>query len=172
MANNHSSLGLATQGKHRVLILKDQTLAGDPVTSATQTAIYQKIVGSNPSWFYRPSSNGTPIQMSYPSVKTGLQSTNPDVYYQDQYSFVAGPFVVYGGKINNPVNGQLVNLTPNTTLRYVGITITNYKVSNNVNPQALSIAIPTNISGNSFNISFQVQPATVTFDIYYFAIGN
>jgi len=170
MANNHSQLGLGTQGKHTVLILKSQ--GSDPTTSATQTAIYQKLVTGVPNWFYRPASNGTPIQMSYPTIRTGLQSTNPDVYFPTQYSFVAGPFVVYCGKITNPNNGQLVNLTPSTTLRYVGLTITNYKFSGTGSPAAIAVAIPTNITGNSFNISFQVQPVGVTFDVYYLAIGN
>ena len=171
-ANNHSALGLGTQGKHRVLVLQDQTSAGDPTTSPTQTAIYQKIVGGNPSWFYRPSSNGIPIQMSYPSVKTGLQSTNPDVYYQDQYSFVAGPFVIYGGKVTNPSNGALVTLLPSTTLRYVGLTVSNYKFTGTGTPAAIAVAIPTNISGNSFNISYQTKPVGLTYDVYYIAIGN
>lgn len=170
-ANNHSALGLGTQGKHRVLILKDQTATGDPTTSASQIAIYQKIIGGNPSWFYRPSSNQTPIQLSYQSVQTGLQSTNPDVYYQNQYSFVAGPFVVYGGKVTNPAPNALVTLLPSTTLRYVGLIVTNYKKPTSA-PAAVAVAIPTNIAGNSFNISFAIQPVGVTFDVYYTAIGN
>jgi hypothetical protein len=171
-ANNHSALGLGTQGKHRVLILKDQTLAGDPATSPTQIAIYQKIIGGNPSWFYRPISNGTPIQMSYQSVKTGLLSTNPDVYFSDQYSFIAGPFVVYAGKVTNPSNNQLVTLLPSTTLRYVGLTVTNYKFTGTGTPAAIAVAIPTSVSGNTFKISYQTRPAGLTYDVYYVAIGN
>ncbi len=171
-ANNHSALGLGTQGKHRVLILKDQTVTGDPATSPTQIAIYQKIIGVNPSWFYRPSSNQTPIQLSYQSVQTGLQSTNPDVYFSDQHSFVAGPFVVYGGKVINPSNGALVTLLPSTTLRYVGLTVTNYQFTGSGTPSAIAVAVPTNVSGNSFNISYQTRPAGLTYDVYYIAIGN
>jgi hypothetical protein len=115
-----------------------------------------------PNWFYRPSSNQTPIQMSYPSIKTGSQ-------FSDQYSFSAGPFVIYGGKVTNPSNGQTVTLTPVTTLRYVGLAVTNVQ---NPTATALAVAIPTSISGNSFNISFQTKPGTYTYDVFYVAIGN
>jgi len=157
MANNHSKLGLGTQGKHTVLILRDQTIPGDPTTSATQTAIYQKLVAGIPNWFYRPSSNQTPIQMSYPSIDITTANAN--------YTFVAGPFVVYTGKITNPTNGQLVTLLPSTTLRYVGLTVANFTGT------VVNSAAATNISGNSFNINFQVQSG-VTRDVYYLAIGN
>ena len=157
-ANNHSALGLGTQGKHRVLILKDQTLAGDPTTASNQIAIYQKIVGGNPSWFFRPRSNQTPIQLSYQSIDV----TTPNV----NYTFVAGPFVVYTGKVNNPTNGQLVTLSPSTTLRFVGLGVNNFESVGTI----VEAVAATNISGNSFNIEFQAGAATR--DVYYLAIGN
>lgn len=161
-------MGLGTQGKHTVLVLRSQ--GSDPTTSATQTALYQKLVGGVPVWFYRPNSNGTPIQMSYPSIVTGIQTTNPDVYFAQQYSFCAGPFVIYMGKITNPNNNQSVVLNPNTTLRYVGLTAANYK-GNSAN--FVPIAIPTSTSGNSFNITFNAaKPGGTTLDVYYIAIGN
>lgn len=165
--NNHSALGLGTQGKHTVLVLRAQ--GSDPTTSATQTALYQKLVGGIPNWFYRPNSNGTPIQMSYPSIQTGVNPSN-NMYYAQQYSFCAGPFVVYIGKIINPNNNQSVVLNPNTTLRYVGLTVANYQ-GNSAN--FVPIAIPTGTSGNSFNITFNAaKPLGTTLDVYYLAIGN
>src|SRR5689334_15790317 len=104
-ATNHSPLGLETQGKHSVLTLRPQS--GNPTTSPSQIAFYQKIVSSAPNWFFRPSSNQTPIQMSYPSI-----SITPPT----SYSFIAGPFVVYMGLVTNPTNGQTVTLLPSTTL--------------------------------------------------------
>lgn len=157
-ANNHSALGLGTQGKHRVLILKDQTLAGDPATTISQIAIYQKLVGGIPTLFFRPSVNQTPIQLSYPSIDV----TTPNV----NYTFVAGPFVVYIGKVTNPTNGQLVTLLPSTTLRYVGLGSQNFA---STGPITFSLAA-TNISGNSFRISYQA--GTSSRDVYYLAIGN
>lgn len=170
-SENHSALGLGTQGQHIALVLRPQ--GSDPTTSATETAIYQKLVTGIPNWFYRPSSNQTPIQMSYPSIVTGIQSMNPTVYFPQQYSFMAGPFVVYMGKIVNPTNGQTVTLTPVTTLRYVGLSVTNYKFTGTVPSSFFPTAIPTSVAANSFNISFTTaKPSNVSLDIYYLAIGN
>lgn len=171
-AENHSALGLGTQGEHTVLLLRPQ--GGDPATSATQTAIYQKLVPpvtGIPNWFYAPNSSQTPIQLSYPSIKTGIQSMNPTVYFPQQYSFMAGPFVIYMGKIVNPTNGQTVTLTPTTTLRYVGLSATNYKATSST--IFFPVPLPTGVAGSSFNISFNVaKPSSVSLDIYYLAIGN
>lgn len=173
-AENHSPLGIATQGQHTVLVLRDQTSAGDPTTSATETAIYQKIVSGVPNWFYRPNSSQTPIQLSYPSIVTGLQSMNSNVYFPQQYSFMAGPFVVYMGKIVNPTNGQTVTLTPTTTLRYVGLSVGGYKFTGpNIPANFIPLATPTGVSGSSFNITFNItRPSIVSLDVYYLAIGN
>lgn len=156
MANNHSPLGLGTQGKHTVLILRSQ--GSDPTTSATQTAIYQKLVTGVPNWFYRPASNGTPIQMSYPSVNLTTVNAN--------YTFVAGPFVFYTGKVLNPTNGQTVTLLPATTLRYVGLGVNNFN-GGGIFTQGVAA---TNVAANSFKIEFQNGVATR--DVYYLAIGN
>lgn len=155
-ANNHSPLGIGTQGKHTVLILRSQ--AGDPTTSASQTAIYQKLVAGVPNWFYRPASNGTPIQLSYPSVDLTTVNAN--------YTFLAGPFVVYTGKVVNPTNGQTVTLLPSTTLRYVGLGVNNFN-GGGIFTQGVAA---TTIAGNSFKIEFQSGSATR--DVYYLAIGN
>lgn len=158
MANNHSALGLGSQGRHTVLILRTQV--SDPTTSISQIALYQKLVGGIPNWFFRPSVNQTPIQMSYPSID--VTSAN------SQYTFIPGPFVVYTGKVTNPTNGQLVTLLPVTTLKYVGLTVANFTGLPALN---INSAVPTNITGNSFNISFE-NAIGPTRDVYYLAIGN
>jgi len=121
-AKNHSPLGNNDlQGKHNMLILRPQAL--DPATTATQVAIYNKKVATIPNLFYRANNSQTPIQMTYPSIGVNKNSSI-------QYSFVAGPFVVYTG------------------------------------------AIPTNIVGNSFTITYQVPLSGSSRNIFYLAIGN
>jgi len=151
---------LLLSGMHSLLTLRPQT--GDPVTSATQIALYNKKVlyGAQnlPNLFYAPSSSQSPIQMTYPSIKADESNT--------QYTFMAGPFIIYGGLIKGPISqGQLVTLTPGTTLLHVDLTMTNSIV-----PGAPSMAIPTNITGTSFNISFAASGVS-SFDAFYFAIG-
>ena len=92
-------------GMHDVLTLRPQ--AGDPTTSASQIAIYNKLVGGTPEMFYAPNSSQTPIQLTYPSIKSDSSTT--------QYTFMAGPFVIYGGLVTNPSNGQTITVTPTTT---------------------------------------------------------
>lgn len=157
-ADNH--VGLTedeNQGMHNYLLYKDQAV--DPTTSADQVAFYNKIVSSIPQLFYMPNNAQTPIQMTSEWVKTDSSNT--------QYSFMAGPFVVYGGLVSNPTQGQTVTLTPNKTLRYVDLTVVNSSLTGN---SGGVMAIPTSIAANSFNISY--QPTTSTFNVYYFAIGN
>lgn len=148
-------------GMHTLLTVRPQT--GDPVTSATQIALYSKKVTYGPTnlpnLFYAPSSSQTPIQMTYPSIKADKTDT--------QYTFMAGPFIIYGGLIKWPITqGQLVVLTPGTTLLHVDLTMVNSIIG--IKP---SMAIPTNITGTSFNISFQGLVLGEKFDAYYFAIG-
>ncbi len=161
-AKNHSPLGNTDlQGKHNILILRTQAL--DPATTATQNAIYNKLVATVPNIFFRPNNSQTPIQLTYPSIKVLSTLT-------DQYTFVAGPFVVYGGIITNPADGTVVNLAltgPATTLRAVILTSRNFSGGNIL----IGWAIPTNIAGTSFTIRFQVYPG-ITRNIQYLAIGN
>jgi hypothetical protein len=165
-ANNHVPLQQQDfKGMHNVLTLRPQS--GDPTTTATEVALYNKLVSSVPEIFYGPASSATPIQMTYQSI-----STDPAAV--QQYSFVAGPFVVYGGLIKNPTQGQTVTLTPGTTLLYVDLIMADV-----VKPQDnfVTTAVPTSISGNSFNISFGARSfpgpfsSSLKFDVYYFAIG-
>lgn len=157
-------------GMHKVLTFREQT--GAPVTSATQIGLYTKAVGGIPELFYSPSSAQTPIQLTYPSISTGLQSTSPDVYFDRQYTFIAGPFVFYAGVIKAAAVGIPVTLLPATTLLYVGLSLyTTLSVGSVIGNQGTNFAnaCATNIVGNSFNIQFQsnLPPQTV----YYLAMG-
>ena len=169
-ADNH--VGLTQDpliaGMHNSLILRRQL--GDPTTSSTQTALYNKIVNNIPQLFFRPNSSQTPIQLTYQSIQTGLQSTKPDVYYPQQYSFIAGPFIVYGGIIESPSNGQPVTLSPSSTLIYVDLIATN----STLKPSSRSATTnATNLTGSSFIIGDPSLPSTaLNFDIYYLAIGK
>lgn len=152
------------QGQHSQIVFREQT--GDPTTSADQVALYTKASGSDTVIFYRPHSNATPIQLNYPNISTGLASTNPDVYKTTQYSFIAGAFVVYFGKITGATNGQVIALTPSTTLIQVGCTLSAAFVL-----VTSTMAIATNISGNQFTIKVD-NTLPNPFDFYYVAIGK
>lgn len=145
-------------GMHNLFLLRPQ--GADPATSSTQIALYNKVVTSIPQLFTRPKSSGTPIRMSYPTIKADESD--------EQYTFMAGPFLIYGGKIATPTNGQLVTLTPGTQLIHVDLTTTNL----NFVPGIVQVAVATNLSGTSFNITYQnVGSSPIPFDVYYFAVG-
>lgn len=166
-AENHAGLtqDVTIRGKHNMLVLQDQGMT-DPTTSANEIAVYNKLVSSIPNVFLRPSSNQTPIQMTYSSI--GI-TTSPN-YGLQQYTFMAGPFLIHGGRIATPANNQTVILTPLTTILHVSLNMVNYKkTSTGLGP--LETVIPTAISGNSFKILFVTQPAGVTFDVYYLVVG-
>lgn len=166
-AKNHSALGNNDlQGKHNMLILRPQAV--DPATTATQVAVYNKPVATVPSatiipnLFYRPNNSQNPIQMTYPSI-----GVNPNA--STQYSFVAGPFVVYTGVLINPGSGTVVNVSPVTTLRYVGLGVSEFVIGTSI---VETHAIPTNIVGNSFTITYEVPSSGSSRNIFYLAIGN
>jgi hypothetical protein len=169
-AKNHSPLGNNDlQGMHDIMILRDQTNVGNPTTTATQVAIYNKLVSSVPNLFYRPNNSQTPIQMTYPSIQTGLQPSPPNTYFPQQYSFVAGPFVFYAGIIKNPSNGQTITLTPIVSqLRFVGVGVTNFNGGNTF----VNSVVASNILANTFQIVYQTAPPGINRDVYYIAIGN
>jgi hypothetical protein len=148
-------------GMHNMLTLRPQgpTIpAGlDPTTSATQIAIYNKLVSGVPNLFFRPNNSQTPIQMTYPSIKADSSNT--------QYSFIAGPFIVYGGLIKGVTNGQTIHLTPGTTLLYIDLIVT----SNPASPTVVAQVVPTAITGTSFTARYQTTSGT--YDIYYLGIG-
>jgi hypothetical protein len=159
-AENHALMdrNVKNNGKHTTLSLQN---VSDPVTAATQISIYNKAVATIPELFFRPSSNQTPIQMTYPSIDTDNAT--------DQYSFVAGPFVVYFGRLTDPTDGQIVTLLPATTLIYVDVTVTNSRIKLSLAVSAIDIA--TNIVGNSFTIRFATRQVTDKSDAFYVAIG-
>jgi len=168
-AKNHSPLGNQDlQGKHNILILRPQAL--DPATTATEVAIYNKKVATVPSatlipnLFFRPNNSQNTIQMTYPSIGTSSAPT----YAATQYSFVAGPFVVYTGVLINPTDGDIVTVLPATTLRYVGLGVQNFEIGSTI---VSTHAIPTAIAANSFTIRFQTSTGSKR-NIYYLAIGN
>lgn len=145
-------------GMHNALTLRPQ--AADPATTVDQTAIYNKLDANTvPELFFRPNNSQTPIQMTFPSIKADSTAT--------QYSFVAGPFIIYGGLITNPTLNQVVTLTPGTTLIYVDLIMTGITLPGFFVP----MAVPTNITGTSFTISFE-NIAHPPFNLYYFAVGQ
>lgn len=160
-SDNHISMTNSTDvaGMHSLLTLRPQTL--NPVTGANTVALYNKLVASVPELFFMPHNAATPIQLTYPSISVGSAVPYPN----DQYTFMAGPFIVYGGFIANATNGQTKTLTPGTTLLYVGLTTTNF-----TQVGVVAAAAPTNIVGNSFDIVFQASIPN-TRSVYYFAIG-
>jgi hypothetical protein len=165
-SDNHISPTNSTNtvGMHSVLTMRPQ--GGDPATGANQVALYNKLVSSIPEIFFRPQNNATPIQLTFPSI--GVATSPP--YPSDQYTFMAGPFIVYGGLITNAANGQVKVLTPGTTLLYVGLTTANYVVGGG-GSGVIAAATPTNIAGTSFTITFQNVSVTSKRDVYYLAIG-
>jgi hypothetical protein len=151
-------------GMHTTLTFREQS--GDPTTLVDQVALYTKNVGGLPALFFRPNNNQTPIQMTLQNLKTGLQSKDPDVYYSEQYSFVAGAFIVYGGYLKNVNSGAVITLTPTSTLIYVGLTMNQHLRNASYIAAPVLPAIP----GSSFTVEYQNGLSGQ--NIYYFAIGK
>lgn len=146
-------------GQHTVLTLRSQTI--DPVTSADEVAIYNKLVTGIPELFYAPSSAQTPIQLTRDSIDTDTANA--------KYTFIAGPFTLYGGLIANPTDGQVVNLSPSTTLIYVGLVVAN---ANLTFPTRTYSACATTLAANSFTIRYSANLTDPNdLDVYYFAVG-
>lgn len=150
-------------GQHNALTLVPQ--AGDPATTATQSAIYNKIVSSLPQLFFRPSTNQTPIQLSNSNLNT-VQTGAPG---STQSSFLAGPFTIYIGYVVGCTDGQVIVLPGSTTLLYVGLSTS----LNQVRSTTITIAAAINIIVNQFTIHFDSAIASFTPkpNIYYMAIG-
>ncbi len=161
-AVNHANLtGEATQGQHDVLTFRPES--NDPTTTANQVALYNKLVSGIPELFFRPKSNATPIQLTYPTVTTGVTA--------QQQSFVAGPFIIYAGflrPVGGITNGQVVTLANGTTLLYVNVT---QAVATSTNVVTSVIANTYNTPANSFTIRFVANPTIKIPVLYYFAIG-
>lgn len=147
-ARNHVPLNQAQQGMHNTLTFRPQD--ADPTTTVDQVSLYTKTTGSNTDLYFAPSNSQTPIQLTYPSVSTGLASEDPDVYLSDQYTFIPGPFVVYTGNIFEN-NGFIKTLTPATTLIYVGLVLVNAGVGTDKTP---GCATNLNVGGCKFTVRF------------------
>lgn len=160
-AENHVNLNDEFQGMHKNVTFREQI--GDPVTASDQIALYTKAVSSIPNLFFRPKSNQTPIQLTYPSLITGIDPGNTPNYFLRQNTFIAGPFIVYMGTIVGASPGTIVTLTPTSTLIYAGLTIQSNVLGN------IFYAIPV-IAGSGFTIQFQTGLPVQ--NIYYFAIGK
>ena len=158
-AENHAALNSEFEGMHNLLNFRPQTI--DPTTSATQIALFTKLVASNPMLFYAPSSSQTPIQLTGTSLSTGLVSTNPDVYKDEQYSFLPGPFIFYAGKRTGVTNGQIITLTPTSTLKFANV----WSIyTDKVDDRSFVFAL----AGSTFTIGTN----NAAQDIYYIAIGQ
>jgi len=166
--DNHFNLtqNNENQGMHNVLTMRPQSV--DPTTDATHVALYNKVVtisgAAAPELFYAPNNAQTPIQLTYPSISVAAN-------LPQQYSFVAGPFIVYAGiltGLSNASNGSTINLTPTSTLVYVATNLTNL----NGNSDEPKVVIPTDISGSSFKIKFKNFIPGSTFSVYYLALGT
>lgn len=164
---NHVPLtAVKNQGLHNSVTLRPQS--SDPTTASNQSAIYNKLVSTIPQLFFRSNSNATPIQLSNSNLNT-LQTGTPA---GTQSSFLAGPFTIYMGYILNCPDGQIVTLTPSTTLLYVGLTtalISSSMVT--VVPGIATTSVATNISGNQFVIRYNTITIPVNPIIYYMAVG-
>ena len=157
-ASNHVGLTLdqSIAGMHKVLTTVPQS--GDPGTSSTEVALYNKLVTGVPQLFYQPANNATPIQLTYSSIKVDGSAA--------QYSFIAGPFILYAGNISGASLEQVVTLSPTSTLLWVDTTLFNFKKL----PLTSAQVFPKNITGSSFTIG----GGTIAnpFNIMYMAIGQ
>lgn len=168
---------LENEGKHDVLTMRPQM--SDPTTSATQIALYNKLVSSLPQLFFRPSSDGTPIQLTNSNMNTAQTGSAGGT----QSTFLAGPFTVYMGYVINCPNNQVVNVSPSSTLVYVGLS-TFLEVDNQGGGQTFNTAAAVNISSNHFIIQYptpitanpnpppSLLPANKFPTIYYLAVGR
>lgn len=164
--DNHQALTSdpSIAGMHNVLTMQQQS--GDPATSATQVALYNKSDGIAPELFFRPNSNQTPIQLTYSSIKSDSTDT--------QYSFMAGPFIIYIGKITAPTNGQLITLLPTSTLVFVNLNATNFSGKISSIADVPFSPFPSTIVANTFILKYPGYVTTqgLTMDVFYIAIGK
>lgn len=154
-------------GRHDLLLLRPRN--SDPTTIASQNALYNKLVSSVPQLFFRPASNGTPIQMSNSNLNTVQTGSPPST----QSSFLFGGFTIYMGFIPNCLNMQVVSLTPSTTLRYVGLSM--FFPTGTIPLNIPKIATAINIGSgnpNEFTVTYGNFSPTNPVTVYYTAIGT
>ncbi len=153
---NHSSMNYNPEaaGTHEALVIVPIKLPDiPPVTDATQLALYSKIVGGPaiPELFFKPNNNQSEIQLTFPSILS-------DATQSQQYTFIAGPFVIYAGNVVNPIQNQQVILPKMSQILFVGLTFSIF-----------AQGLPVNVVGNIFEI--QVTQASTPKTVYYVAIG-
>jgi len=163
---NHIPFNQENQGQHSQTTLERQ--GGAPATAADECALYTFLgTGSQSQLFYRPDTNGVQIQMSYQSViNTGAQ----------QQSFMAGPFIIYFGRVDNLAAGSnTITLTPASTQL---ITVHACCTSDNYVPSSFPkqsfIASPSTFTTNTFIVVLSPTNPPLPpffFSLYYFAIG-
>ncbi len=163
---NHVSLTNDVNfGMHDQLTLRPQAV--DPNTVGGQSAIYNKLVTGQPQLFFRPNSNQNPIQLT----NSNLNTVDTGAPLNTQSSFLAGPFTIYMGYIKNCPVGQVVTLSPSSTLIYVGISTV---LESGIVGGGLNFASATAVSGNQFTVTY--GPPITSFPpdptIYYLAIGQ
>ena len=159
--NNHMPLNDPQEGMHKVMTMSYQTM--DPTTNSTQIGLYTKLTGANnaPNLFFAPDSAQTPIQLTWDSINTTKGQAR-------QYSFMAGPFVIYGGLVNGVTSGQTITLSPTTTLLYVGVNLVVEKASG----AGFQTVIPTTLAGSTFTIFIPATSGSPIYNLYYLAIGK
>ena len=166
MENHVPLTNVDNVGKHEVITLRPQ--GSDPTTTATQCAIYNKLVTGVPQLFYRPDTNQTPIQMSNSNLNTLQTGATGDA----QSSFIAGPFTVYFGFVLNCPNLQVISLLPSSTLIYVGLST---MIPDGINVGLATTAAPFGMTGNQFTVVYDTVkgfPGSKQPTIYYTAIGK
>ncbi len=161
-SQDHYPMNNPNAGMHKSLTLRPQN--ADPVTGADEVAIYNKIgTGTVPQLFYAPNNAQTPIQLTFQSVvNTGDR----------QYSYVAGPFIFYFGKINAPLNNQVVTLSPSSTLITV-ILVGGSNKGSDITLQNLAYSFSGTPSGSSFTMHIDPLDGSSipTLFVSYTAIG-
>src|SRR5580765_4992511 len=71
---NHAPMQSGDAGKHTALTM---AVSSDPTTGADEVALYTKSgTGNLPQIFFRPASNGTPIQLSYNGTQINNRAVN------------------------------------------------------------------------------------------------
>lgn len=162
-SENHIPLNQELEGKHGMTVFQENK-GVDPATGADQLALYTNLVGGKPVLFFRPHNSGTPIQMTADSISTVAPTTYGN---NDQYTFMAGPFRIYVGRIINALNNQVKVLAPTSTILYVQTTGI-YPPNFSKNPTPV-IGV---ITGSGFTIKFKTaQNPPANLDLTYFAVG-
>lgn len=163
MENHVALTAVENQGLHDALVFRPQS--GDPTTTASQSALYNKLVSTVPQLFFRPDTNQTPIQLTNSNLNTVQTGASGGT----QSSFLAGPFTIYLGYVINCPDAQLVTLLPSSTLFYVGLSTS---LNGNVQPGLATTSTATNINANQFTIRYNNTQITTPPNIYYMAVGR